>query len=113
MLDKTEFAAVLDSIDLPHVYYSFPENAAPPLPYFVYYYFGSANVSADDVAYVEVLQPVLELYTAQKSFDTEAQIENALNAAGLFWNKTESYLTTEEMYMVTYDITGVLNKHAE
>lgn len=109
MLNITQFAAVLDGIRLPHVYYSFPENGAPALPYFVYYYAGTENVSADDVAYVEVLTPVVELYTRTKSFDTERTIEDALTAAGLFWDKTEEYLTTENMLMTTYEITGVLN----
>lgn len=109
MLNISQFAAVLDAIEIPHVYYSFPENGAPALPYFVYYYSGSDNIAADDVAYVEVLEPVLELYTAGKSFETERTIETALTAAGLFWNKTEDYLTTEQMYMVTYEITGVKN----
>jgi hypothetical protein len=31
-----EFVAIMDAIDLPHVYYSFRENAAPKLPYFVW-----------------------------------------------------------------------------
>lgn len=109
MLNITEFAAILDAIEMPHVYYSFPENGAPELPYFVYYYSGSENVSADDRAYVEILTPVIELYTAGKSFETERIIENALNAAGLYWDKTEQYLEAEEMYMLTYEITGVLN----
>lgn len=109
MLNKTEFAAILDAIEIPHVYYSFPENSAPDLPYFVYYYAGSDNVAADNVAYVEVLTPVIELYTAQKSFTDESAIENALTAAGIFWNKSEDYLTTENMYMVTYEMTGVKN----
>ena len=109
MLNKTEFAAILDAIEIPHVYYSFPENNAPELPYFVYYYSGSDNVAADNVAYVEVLQPVIELYTAQKSFTDERAIENALTAAGIFWEKSEDYLTTENMFMVTYELTGVKN----
>lgn len=109
MLNITEFVAVLDTIKIPHVYFSFPENGAPALPYFVYYFSGSDNIGADDAAYVEVLTPVIELYTAQKSFSDERTIETALNAAGLFWNKTEEYITAEEMYMVTYELTGVNN----
>ena len=109
MLNISEFAAVLDAIEIPHVYYSYPENSAPVLPYFVYYYSGTDNIGADDIAYVEVLEPVIELYTAGKSFDTERTIETALTAAGLFWNKSEDYLTAEQMYMVTYEITGVKN----
>jgi hypothetical protein len=109
MLNLTEFAAILDAINIPHVYYYYPENSAPELPYFVYYYPASENIGADNVAYVEILEPVVELYTAEKSFETERTIEDAFNAAGIYWDKTEEYLTTEKMYMITYEITGVLN----
>ena len=104
-----EFVAIMDAIDLPHVYYSFRENAAPKLPYFVWYFEGSENMPADDEVYVEILSPVLELYTAEKSFETEKQVETVLNNSGIFWNKSETYLNSEKMFQVFYTLGDIHN----
>ena len=103
----SEFVAIMDAIDLPHVYYSFRENAAPQLPYFVWYLEGSENMPADDSVYVEILSPVLELYTAEKSFETEREVETALNSGGLFWNKSETYIESERMFQILYQIGDI------
>lgn len=108
-MNKTEFVTVLNKSTLPHVYYSFPENAAPELPYFVWYFAGSDNFGADGIAYASIVNPVIELYTSGKEFDTEATLESILTNDGIYWDKSEQYLTDENMYMVTYEITGVFN----
>lgn len=108
-MNRTEFIQMVETIDIPHIYYSFPVNEAPKLPYFVWYFAGTDNFGADDMTYSEILNPVIELYTSGKNFETENTIETVLNAAGLFWNKTEQYLTTEEMFMITYEIGDILN----
>ena len=43
---------------------------------------------------------------------TEAEIEAALEAAGLFWNKSESYLTSEHMYEVLYEMEVAINANS-
>lgn len=79
-----------------------PENV-PQLPYLVYYYPRSRNFGADNEVYQRVSALNVELFTSKKSFDSEATVEAALKAMGLFWNKTETYLSMERLYLVLYE----------
>ena len=46
----------------------------------------------------------LELYTDQKDFKLEKRVEQVLSEAGLYWDKTESFLDEEQMYEVLYEM---------
>ena len=104
-----EFKAIMDTVtSIPHTYYSWPESQAPELPYFVWYFSGSNNIPADNSMYVNILSPVIELYTKEKDYATEKVLEDELNKY-FFWNKTETYLTSEEMFQITYEIGEICN----
>lgn len=104
-----EFKAIMDTVtSIPHTYYSFPEKAAPALPYFVWYFSGSDNFPADNSMFVSILSPVIELYTKDKDYSTEKVLEDELNKY-FFWNKSEQYLSSEEMFQITYEIGEICN----
>ena len=103
MTDK-QVADMIKSTGLPTVYYQYPVKAVPPLPYTVYYYPNSDNFGADDKVYTKVNALNIELYTAVKSPAVEAQLEAVLESNGLFWNKTEAFLDSENMYEVLYEM---------
>ena len=104
-----QIADMMTDIGLPFTYYSFPENEAPQLPYIVYYYPGTQNFPADNKVY-QINQTLnIELYTRSKSFDYEAAVETVLEANGLVWDKTESYIDTEHMYEVLYELEVLIN----
>lgn len=108
-MTPVEFKAIMATVTtIPHTYYSYPEEEAPQLPYFVWYFAGSENFGADDVMYVNILTPVIELYTKEKSYETEKVLEDELNKY-FFWNKNETYLTSEEMFQITYEIGDICN----
>ena len=44
----------------------------------------------------------LELYTDRKDPDAEQNVETALDAAGIFYNKTETWIDSEKLYEVLY-----------
>ena len=46
----------------------------------------------------------IELYTDIKDPDAEALVENVLDAAGIFYDKTESYIEEENLYEVLYEM---------
>ena len=46
----------------------------------------------------------VELYTDLKDPELEARLEMVLDAAGLFYNKTESYIDSEKLYEVLYEM---------
>ena len=104
-----EIKAGLAAAGFPLVYYQWPINQAPALPYVVYYYPNRADDPADNVNYGLITALNVELYTKEKSFADEAAMEEALTAMGLVWEKTETFLDSEQMYEVLYESEVCLN----
>ena len=42
------------------------------------------------------------MYTDFKDLSAEQQVETALDAAGIFYNKTETWIDSEKLYEVLY-----------
>ena len=103
----TEVKAMLDTIKttygVPFTYYSFPEKEAPELPYLVFYYPSSSNFAASDGVYQKVEALTIELYTENKDFALEANVESVLESYGIVWDKSEDYIQNEHMFMITYE----------
>lgn len=93
---------LLDSTGLPVTYYAWPEEKAPEPPYICYLVAYSNNFSADGTVYAPVNHLQIELYTEQKELQTEEKVENALSS--LFWQKTETYIESEQCYQIMYEI---------
>lgn len=104
-----EIAEMIEDIGLPFTYYSWPENAAPPLPYIVYYYPGTQNFPADNSVYAVNQTLNIELYTRMKDFDLEDEVETVLAANNIVWDKTETYIDTEHMFEVLYEMEVIIN----
>ena len=83
----------------------FPQNAAPALPFIVYYVENSDNFGADNKVYLQKNEVTIELYTKNKDVTSEGLIETMLNNNSIFWNKYEDYIESEHMYQISYDIT--------
>lgn len=98
-----DMKTMLDTTKLPVAYRCFPVGDAPALPFICYYADRSDNLSADDSVYVEIENITIEFYSKQKDQASEALIENALRDNELFWNKTESYIESENCLMITYE----------
>lgn len=97
-----EVASMIAGFGLPYAYYQFPEGTDQACPFVCFYFTGSNDMTADDTNYQKIRPLVIELYTDNKDFTTEATIEAALNSSGLVYAREESYIDTERMYMVTY-----------
>ena len=97
-----KFKSILESAGFPVTYRSWPESKAPPMPYICYYVSGSDNFAADGAVYYSVHQLQVELYTELKEPETEAALETAL--ASFYWNRTETYIDTENCYQIAYEI---------
>ena len=94
---------VLADAGLPVTYLQWPEHGVPQLPYLVWYLPNSRNFAADNKVYARREALNIELYTMRRDFATEAALEAILDAAGLVWDKTSTFLTTEEMYQTLYE----------
>lgn len=103
----TEIATMIAGIELPYAYHHFPENTGQQPPFVCFYYPASADMIADDTNYRRINQMTVELYTDNKDFTLEQQVETVLTNAGLIWTKEEFYIDEERMYLASY-LTEVL-----
>ena len=101
--------SVLDSIGIPYAYDHFAEGESPEPPFLCYLLPGSSNFSADGKVYHRISEVRLEMYTDFKDLTSERKVEDALDAAGIFYNKTETWIDSEKLYEVLYsfDMEGM------
>ncbi len=97
-----DFTKVLKSTGIPFAYDHFAEGESPEPPFICYLFPGSNNFAADGMVYFHIDQVRVELYTDAKTPETEAKVEAALDAAGIFYNKSEVWISSEKLYEVLY-----------
>lgn len=105
-----EVATMISGFGIPYAYYQFPEGTGQACPFVCFYFNSSNDLAADDTNYQKIRPLIIELYTDNKDFTTEATIEAALNSSGLVYAREETYLDSERMYMVTYMTEIVLTE---
>lgn len=91
------------------VYHHYDEGSAPELPYLIFYYPSSDNESADNVVWSNINRLNIELYTDNKEFSIENEIEAVLSEHGFFYEKSEQYIKDEKMYEVLYEMEVFIN----
>jgi len=106
-MKRAEIIEMLNSTGLPVTYFQWQVGQVPPLPYLVYYYPIMTPETADGKNHASVYQFNVELYTKNKSFETEDLVEAAFTDKGITFTKDESYINDEHMYEVLY-ITEVI-----
>lgn len=104
-----EIASMIEEVGVPFAYYQFEEGTAEPCPFICFYYSDSNDVLADDLNYVTVRNLVIELYTDTKDFELETTLEQILNKYNIVYDKYESYIDTEKMFMNTYESEVLIN----
>lgn len=97
-----EVAQMIASVGLPYAYYQFPENTGQQPPFICFYYPQSNDFKADDTNYQKINALTIELYTDNKDFGLEAQVEGMLKANGLVFSWAETYIDSERMHLTTY-----------
>lgn len=102
-----EVADMIESIGVPFAYHHFPENTGQQPPFICFYYPSSNDLLADNINYTKINDLTIELYTDNKDFALEAQIESTLSTNGIVYDRDEAFIESEQMYMVTF-YTGVL-----
>ena len=101
-MDLQTLNEILSSTGLPVTYRAWPEGNAPPLPFICYLVAYSNNFAADGEVYYHIDRVQVELYTKLKDPEAEGKVEKALSS--LFWEKTETYISTEKCYQILYEI---------
>ena len=104
-----EIAQLIDGIGYPYAYYQFEKETAKEPPFICFYYPGRDDMLADNTNYAQITELVIELYTDNKDFAAEAAVESALEAAEIVYEKDETYIDSERMYMITYNTEVLIN----
>ncbi len=96
---------LLRQMKLPFAYHHFAEGESPKPPFVVYYHSDTDNLSADNQVYYQIQAVVIELYTETKDPKTEKQLEQLLTKDKIFFDKRETWIASERLFLVSYQIS--------
>lgn len=95
-------AHILAEVGVPVARNAFLKQQAPP--YIVYVFSHSDNFTADSKVYLKRDNYQIELYTEKKDVALEDKLEGIFDSHGLVYDKTETYLESEKLIEVLYEI---------
>ena len=101
-MDEAALFTLLKTTGLPVAYHHFTSPPSPP--YIVYLFSYSSNFSADNRVYSKQSNYQVELYTTKKDPVSEKLIEDLFDEHDIYWEKTETYIESEGLYQVLYEI---------
>lgn len=102
---------ILDELELPYAYDHFAEGESPEPPFICYLLPSSNNFGADGKVYQVINEVRIELYTDFKDLETEEKIDQALDKANIFYNKSETWIDSEKLYEVLYQFDLLKEEH--
>lgn len=114
-MTRLEFAQMLQGIEIaegvpiPVAYYEFEQATAKGPPFICYYEAGSNDFIADNKNYQRIRPFIVELYTDKKDFALEKKVEDTFIANEIVFTKSETYLSSERMFLISYDMEVVIN----
>ena len=95
-------AGLLSEVGIPVARTAFLHPQPPP--YIVYVFSHSGNYAADSKVYLKRDHYQVELYTDKKDTALEEKLEGVFDSHGLVYDKTETYLESEKLTEVIYEI---------
>ena len=101
--------AILEQIGLPFAYDHFAEGESPDPPFICYLIPNSDNFSTDGRVYYKINEIHIELYTDFKDLSAEQKVEAVLDEHGIFYEKTEVWIESENLYEVLYTFEMEVN----
>lgn len=104
-----KIAAILEKVGLPFAYDHFAEGESPDPPFICYLIPNSDNFSADGRVYYKINEIHIELYTDCKDLSAEQKVEAVLDEHGIFYEKTEVWIESENLYEVLYTFEMEVN----
>ena len=97
-----ELVKMIRETGLPFAYDHFAEGESPEPPFVCYLLPGSDNFSADGKVYHKGTSVHMEVYTDKKDPELEKRVEDVLDAHEVFYNKSETWISSERLYEVLY-----------
>ena len=99
-----EVIEMIEEVKLPYAYHHFVEGESPDPPFLVFLYPNSDNFAADGMVYFKVNRLNIELYTDLKDVELEETVEAMLDKHGIFYEKSEVWIESENLYEVLYQM---------
>lgn len=106
-MTQAELFQALKAIGYPVAYSHFedtPQNPAPAPPFITYQFAYSNDLMADNQNYVEISNFQVELYTDKKDLVAEKKVQDKFKELSLPYSKSETYLDSEKLFQVVYQI---------
>ena len=97
-----ELLKIIKEMDIPFAYDHFAEGESPAPPFICYLLPGTDNFAADGRVYLKVNEVNIELYTDTKNLTVEQQVEAVLDKYGIFYERSEVWISSEKLYEVMY-----------
>ena len=97
-----ELLKIIKEMDIPFAYDHFAEGESPDPPFICYLLPGTDNFAADGRVYLKVNEVNIELYTDTKNLSVEQQVEVVLDKYGIFYERSEVWISSEKLYEVMY-----------
>jgi len=104
-----EINTMVASIGLPYAYYQFPEGTSQNPPFVCFFYSNTDDLCADNTNYQRIPKLNIELYTSEKDFEQEANLEKILNDNGLTYYKEENDISSQSMWQIAYEMEVIIN----
>jgi len=103
---------LMEEIGLPFAYDHFAEGESPEPPFITFLLPGSDNFAADGKVYMKISEVHIELYSDEKNPETEALVEDVLDAHEIFYDKSEVWIESEKLYEVLYSFESEVKDYA-
>lgn len=104
-----EVAQMIDETGLPNAYHHFSKKTAKEPPFICFYYPGDNDFKADNINYGRINLLTIELYTDNKDFELEKNVEAVLMQHDMVFAKSEAFISSQKMYMTTYEMEVIIN----
>lgn len=102
-MTQKELLELLNRSGLPVAYHHFKDAKKPPFIIFVCT--GKDGIKADNRTYYSFRDYDIGLYTDKKDTALEKKIEALFDSAEIDYDCTESYIDSEKLFEVIYEIT--------
>ena len=99
-----EINEMMQETGLPFAYHHFAEGEAPKPPFLLFLTEGEDTFGADNIMYHSFKRLNIELYTDEKSPETEKAVEEVLTSHGIYYSKSEIWIESERLYEILYEM---------
>ena len=105
-MNQVQVIALLNTLEDIPVYYDHSKDPVPP--YIEVHVDQGSNFGADNCVYVQGWDFAVDLYTKTKNDELEKLVKDLLNAAGIYWSRSENWLSDEMVYEIefTFSVWG-------